>query len=106
LTNFPNSTSSTAPADTLGSPANPYAAAPKRNTLAIVAVITGFLVPLVGVICGHISLSQIKRTGESGRGLALTGVIAGYCLMALYLLLTVVGMVAAASIGSTYVTYD
>ncbi len=29
------------------------------------------------MICGHIALSQIKRTGEGGRGLTLAGVIIG-----------------------------
>jgi hypothetical protein len=31
-------------------------------------------------------MSQIKRTGESGRGFALAGIIVGYCLLALSLL--------------------
>jgi Domain of unknown function (DUF4190) len=105
VTNLSNSNSASAPTATLGSPANPYASAPKRNALAIVAIITGFLAPLIGVICGHISLSQIKRTGESGRGLALTGVIAGYCLTALYVVLTILVMVATAAIKSNYPTY-
>lgn len=31
-----------------------------------------------GIICGHIALSQISRTGQQGRGLALGGLITGY----------------------------
>ena len=70
-----------------------YGAAPyggyapaKTNTLAVVSLISSiaglFIVPfigsIVGVITGHMSLGQIKRTGEGGRGLALAGTITGY----------------------------
>ena len=67
-------------------PAGPGAAygqqapgAPKKtNVLAIVAFISAFFVSLLAIILGHISLSQIKKTGEGGRGLALAGTILGY----------------------------
>jgi hypothetical protein len=35
-------------------------------------------VSLAAVICGHIALSQIKKTGEKGRGLAIGGLVLGY----------------------------
>ena len=41
-----------------------------------------FIIPFIGsivaVITGHMSLSQIKRTGEGGRGLGLAGTIVGW----------------------------
>ena len=98
MTNLPNPNFSTATTAALGSPANPYPPAARINVLAIVAIIAGFLAPLVGVICAHISLSQIKRTGESGYGLALTGLIAGYCLLAFSLLMFILVIVVRASI--------
>ncbi|MDF2992017.1 MAG: hypothetical protein K0S37_2531 [Microbacterium sp.] len=52
----------------------------RTNIVAIFAIILGFLVPLGGVIAGAVGLAQIKRTGERGRGLALTGIIAGSVL--------------------------
>ncbi|WP_125099874.1 DUF4190 domain-containing protein [Leucobacter chromiireducens] len=55
---------------------------PPMNALAIVALVTGILVNVVGIICGHIALSQIKRTGERGRGMALAGTIIGYVSLA------------------------
>lgn len=63
----------------------------KTNTLAIislVASIAGIVIlwgigSIVGVICGHISLSQIKKTGEQGRGMAVAGLIVGYVGIAL-----------------------
>lgn len=60
--------------------------APRTNVLAIVALILGIVVPIGGIITGHIALSQIKRTGEAGHGLALAGTIIGYALTALYIL--------------------
>jgi hypothetical protein len=53
-------------------------AAEKYNVLAIVSLISAFFVSLVAIITGHIALSQIKKTGEKGRGLALAGTILGY----------------------------
>ncbi|MEY4000730.1 MAG: hypothetical protein RLZZ626_1085 [Actinomycetota bacterium] len=51
----------------------------RTNTLAIIALATSvFGISLAGIICGHIALSQIKRTGEQGQGMALAGVILGY----------------------------
>jgi peptidyl-prolyl cis-trans isomerase B (cyclophilin B) len=55
------------------------AARGRWNVLAIVSFVTALLaLGVVAVIAGHTALSQIKRTGDSGRGLALAGVILGY----------------------------
>ena len=69
-----------APTATPYGSANPYAPAPqqKTNTLAIVSLVLAFVVSLGAVICGHIALSQIKKTGEQGRGLAIAGLVLGY----------------------------
>lgn len=50
----------------------------KTNGLAIASLITSFFISIVGIILGHIALSQIKRTGEGGRGLAIAGLVIGY----------------------------
>ena len=90
-------------------PSTPYtgsgAPVQKTNTLAIVALILGIVVPIGGIICGPIALSQIKRTGENGRGLALAGLIIGVILTLAYILL-VVGLVAlsVAVTGAGYST--
>ncbi|GIT82136.1 hypothetical protein LLS1_38050 [Leifsonia sp. LS1] len=78
------------------------------NVLAIIALVGAFIIPLAGVICGHIALSQIKRTGESGRGLALAGLIIGYVYIALIVLFTILAIVAgiaAASAGYSSYSY-
>lgn len=83
-----------------GAPA-PYPGAPvygyplvKTNVLAVISMIASivgffwilpFFGPLTGVITGHISLRQISRTGEKGRGMALAGVIVGYVGLAFIL---------------------
>lgn len=41
-------------------------------------VIIPIIGSIVGVITGHMALSQIKRTGEGGRGMALAGTIIGW----------------------------
>jgi uncharacterized protein with PQ loop repeat len=63
----------------------------KLNTLSVVSfatALTGFGV-VAAIITGHISLAQIKRTGQNGRALALSGVIIGYAAIALWILGTV-----------------
>lgn len=63
---------------------NPYNTSPavpngKTNVLAIVALVTGILgMAIVPVVLGHISLNQIKRTGEGGKVLAIVGLVLGY----------------------------
>ncbi|WP_022894241.1 DUF4190 domain-containing protein [Agromyces subbeticus] len=72
--------------------------APRTNTLSIVALIAGFMVPIAGIILGHVSLSQIKRTQESGRGLALTGLIVGYAMSAFFVVFFIVWLTMFVSI--------
>jgi hypothetical protein len=55
---------------------------PRTNSLAILALIFGIIQPVVGIIMGHISLSQIRRTGEEGRSLAIAGLAIGYSFLA------------------------
>jgi hypothetical protein len=84
----------------------PYAGAPvaKTNTLAIVAIILGFVVPIGGIITGHIALSQIKKTGEQGHGLALAGTILGYVFTAIGIvyLIFVIGLFFAAGVSGGF----
>ena len=84
--------------------ATPYGAAVQQdrtNPLAIVALIAAFVVPLAGIICGHIALAQIKRTGERGHGLALAGTILGYVFVLLGVLIFVVSFAILAATGTS-----
>jgi hypothetical protein len=68
-------------------------AGPRTNTLAIVALILGIVVPIGGIITGHIALSQIQKSGEAGHGLALAGTIIGYALSAGWIIFWVVWII-------------
>lgn len=63
------------------------------NTLAIIALIAAFVFPIAGIVVGHLALSQIKKTGEAGHGLALWGTILGYVFTALYILIIIISVV-------------
>jgi len=59
-------------------PYSGMAAGPRTNTLAIISLVLAFFISPGAIITGHIALSQIKRTGENGRGLAIAGLVLGY----------------------------
>ncbi|AZS36652.1 hypothetical protein CVS47_01259 [Microbacterium lemovicicum] len=92
----------------------PYPTEPKTNVLAIVSLIASivgfiwiipFLGGLAGAIMGHISLGQIKKNGEKGRGLALAGIIVGWVGVGLFVIgvIAFFALIAAgASSGSRY----
>ncbi|MEO8262445.1 MAG: DUF4190 domain-containing protein [Pseudolysinimonas sp.] len=89
----------------------PYGAplVPRTNTLAIIALVLALTVPIGGIICGHMALGQIKRTGESGHGLALAGAIIGWVytgFIVLYLIFVFVVIFASMGVAgvSTLVT--
>ena len=75
-------------------PATGYAPQAPLNALGIVAFVLslcGFNV--IAVVLGHISLSQIKRTGERGSGFAIAALVIGYLTLLGILLLIVIAVV-------------
>lgn len=81
-----------------------YAAPAPRSTngVAIAALVLGclqFFVWIISgipaIICGHIALSQIRRTGQEGRGMAMAGLILGYLGLAAFIAFVVVILIAA-----------
>jgi peptidyl-prolyl cis-trans isomerase B (cyclophilin B) len=48
--------------------------------MAIASLVCAFIFAPLGIIFGHISLSQIKRTGEEGHGLAVAGLVISYLI--------------------------
>ena len=78
----------------------------KYNVLSIISLVTSILfVSVVGIVTGHIALSQIKKTGEKGRGLALWGTILGYVGLlgvTIFIIITIAFVIAAASTGAGY----
>jgi hypothetical protein len=62
------------------------------NKLAILSLISGVAaILLIGVptsiIFGHIALVQIRRYGQEGAGLAITGLVLGYTTLTLWVVL-------------------
>ncbi|WP_150307909.1 DUF4190 domain-containing protein [Planctomonas psychrotolerans] len=84
----------TYPADQYPAPRGelPYAGYPPvrpTNVLAIIALVVAFFLPPAAIVCGHLALGQIRRTGEAGNGLAMAGLVLGYVFTGVILLLLV-----------------
>ena len=79
-------------------------ASERYNVLAIVSLISAFFVSLAAVITGHIALSQIKRTGEKGRGLAIAGLVLGYLGMIAGIIVALIFFLAIASNPGAFTT--
>lgn len=85
---------------------------PPLNGMAVASMILGIVGALLGyclfaipcvlaVVLGHVALVQVKRTGDRGYGMAVTGLILGYAalgILAAIFLFTVImtGLGAAA----------
>jgi hypothetical protein len=53
------------------------------NGLAIASLVTGlfwmwWIGSVLAIVFGHTALKQIERTGQSGRGMAIAGLVLGY----------------------------
>lgn len=59
-------------------PPMPYQPEPKYNLFSLISFISAFFISVLAIVMGHMALSEIKKTGERGRGLALAGLILGY----------------------------
>jgi Domain of unknown function (DUF4190) len=81
-------------------------------TVGITGVLCGIasffpVIPWVlAIVTGHLAISQIKRTGEPGRGLAIAGLVMGYagivitlCTFGFYIL-GIMGIAAASFLPS------
>lgn len=65
----------------------------RTNTLAILSLIFVFVFPLIGVILGHVARSQIRRSGERGKGLTFAALIIGYVAIGAVVLLVIVSAI-------------
>ena len=75
----------------------------RTNGLAIASLACGLaqfafgpLATIPAIVLGHMARSQIKRTGDQGAGLALTGLVLGWAAVILGIILIVVGLAMAA----------
>jgi hypothetical protein len=73
----------------------------RTNTLALLALIFGVLGSAVlPIVLGHIALSQIARTGEQGRGMAIAGIVLGWIASAAIVVILIIYAVTIASLAS------
>lgn len=94
----------------------PYVQRPKLNTLSVLSIVFGLagvlpffwfiaiLTGPTGAILGHVALGKLKTNGERGRALALTGIIAGWVVTAIWILVVVI-LVATGFGSSRYADY-
>ncbi|KQS17207.1 DUF4190 domain-containing protein [Frigoribacterium sp. Leaf186] len=84
----------------------------QRNTLALVSMILGIagfvtaITSIGAIVTGHMALSQIKKRGEEGRGMALTGLILGYVVVALTIIGIILIVAVFGAIASNPDLYD
>ncbi|MDN4639459.1 DUF4190 domain-containing protein [Agreia sp. PsM10] len=77
-----------------------YTENPRTNVLSIVSLVTSILgLAVVPIILGHISLAQIRRTGEQGRVMAVIGLVIGYLSLLGYLIVIAIAVAVFASRG-------
>jgi len=85
--------------------APPPPATPKTNGLAIASLVLGIasivclgcVAGIPAIICGHLALKQIAARGEGGAGMAKAGLIIGYIITVLFILIAIL---AALGMGS------
>jgi hypothetical protein len=53
--------------------------------MAILSLVFAFIVPVVGIVLGHIAKKQLKTSGESGDGIATAGLVISYIFTGLTL---------------------
>jgi hypothetical protein len=77
-------------------------ASPGVNGLAIASLVLGiiwiyWIGSIIAVIFGHVALGQIKRTGQSGKGLAIAGLTLGWVGVGIGLFVVMALLVSALS---------
>ncbi|MYS91751.1 MULTISPECIES: DUF4190 domain-containing protein [Streptomyces] len=75
--NWPQGAQGHSPCGPYGPTGRPYGAPVSVNALAVAALVLGVLcfLPAAGLVLGLIALRQIRRNGQSGRGLAIAGAV-------------------------------
>ena len=91
-------------------PAGPYpwpvAAQQRVNGLAVASLVCGLslgVAAIPAVILGHAARRSIRRTGERGDGMALTGLILGWAGIALFAVIATLVVVVASHAGHAVV---
>ncbi|MFI0356589.1 DUF4190 domain-containing protein [Actinomadura sp. 9N407] len=81
---------------------------PSNNGMATASMVLGLIgilfcgfTSILAIIFGHVAQSQIKRTGEGGGGMATAGLVLGYIMTGIWILVWIFYLgLYAALIGS------
>ncbi|MEV8533869.1 septum formation family protein [Streptomyces sp. NPDC051211] len=84
-----------------GGPQGWYPPPQKTNALAVVAFVMSIVcaVPFIPLVLGLIALSQIRKGGEKGKGLAIAAVVIHGVTIAFYAILVILGLSGALDDG-------
>jgi hypothetical protein len=82
---------------------------PPNNGMATASMVLGIIgivfcgfTSILAIIFGHIAQSQIKRTGEGGGGMATAGLVMGYIVTVIWVIIWIFYLgLYAALVGST-----
>lgn len=81
--------------------ADEYGAPPPYNVMAIIAFVMAFVFSVVGAILGFVALSQIRRTGERGGGLAIAAIVIGFAELLIAIVIVVIGFTVLGTAGTS-----
>ena len=78
---------------------SPYPSQPAgTNSMAIASLVSSLvgllcfgIGPVLGLVFGIIALNQIKGSGQSGRGMAIAGIVISSLLIALFIVFIIIG---------------
>src|SRR5215475_7879113 len=76
------------------------------NGMAIAGFVLGLLgffgiTAIIGIVLGSVALSNVRRTAQGGKGLAIAGIVLSGCWLAFFLILIVIGAVVGGTSGSS-----
>ena len=81
---------------------------PSGNSLAIAALCCGIAQVIAGpfagipaIVLGYMSIGQIRRTGEEGRGMAITGIVLGIVGVLLTVLVIILAIAVFSQVSSS-----
>ncbi|MET1019076.1 MAG: DUF4190 domain-containing protein [Microterricola sp.] len=79
-------------------PTSSAVAPESTNVLSIVAFVLSLIgFNVIAIVLGFIGLSQVKKTGQRGRGFAIAAVIIGFAYIVLFALIFIPLMLLAVS---------
>lgn len=83
-------------------PPPPYRPVPSTNGMAIASLVLGILWvywigSILALIFGYVAKRQIAETGQSGRGMAIAGIVLGWVGVGTLVIFIVIIIIAAAS---------